>query len=195
MSLKSSAVKFVFIFLLVFAIVPLAVCDEPAGGVQREPYKIGVEDELIINVWKEDDVSRKVWVRPDGRITIPLVGEVSAEGKTTTELTEILTDKLKEYFTDPIVTVTLLETNSYAVYLLGKVKAPGYMRLRSPKTLLQIISMAGGFEEFADTDNIAIMRRQDDKTIKIPVDFDEIISKKSKASDLLLQRGDVVIIP
>lgn len=194
--MKKSKVQITLILLcaIMFFFADSAL-SEAENASKPQSYRIGVEDVLTINVWKEPDISRDVWVRPDGRITIPLVGEVFAEGITTSELTEILTKKLKDYFTDPIVTVTLMETNSYTVYLLGRVKTPGFMRLRSPKTFLQVISMAGGFEEFADTDSIAIMRREGDKSVKIQVDFDKMLSRKGGDSDLMLQRGDVVIIP
>ncbi|GAB4256615.1 MAG: polysaccharide export protein [Deferrisomatales bacterium] len=160
----------------------------------RAPYRIGIEDVLDINVWKNPDVSRKVWVRPDGRITVPLVGEVYAEGLSVEELTGILTEKLKEYFTDPLVTVTLDETNSYNVYLLGRVKTPGVMRLRSPRTFLQVLAMAGGFQEFADSDSVVVMRWNGGRAERIHVDVEKML-KKGSVSDFELRPGDVIIVP
>lgn len=162
--------------------------------VQRPEYTIGVEDVLDINVWKTSDVTTQVWVRPDGRITVPLVGEVQAEGRTVQQLSDALTEGLKEYFTDPVVTVTLAETNSFTVYLLGRVGTPGIMKLRSPKTFLQVLSMAGGFQEFADTDSIVVMRQGSSGTESIRVDVEKML-KKATDLDFMLRPGDVIVVP
>jgi polysaccharide export outer membrane protein len=161
---------------------------------EAQHYRIGVEDVLEINVWKNPDVSRQVWVRPDGRITVPLAGEMLVRGLTVQEVAQGLTEKLKEFFTEPVVTVTLLETNSYNVYLLGRVGTPGIMKLRSPKTVLQVLAMAGGFQEFASTGNIVVTRMVDGKPVRIPVDISRII-KRGDQQDFLLLPGDVVVVP
>lgn len=168
------------------------VCAEPAA--ERQPYRIGVEDVLDINVWKTPDVTTQVWVRPDGRITVPLMGELRAEGLTVQQLSDALVEGLKEYFTDPVVTVTLVETNSLTVYLLGRVGSPGAMKLRGPKTFLQVLSMAGGFQEFADTDSIVVMRQGPDGTESIHVDVEKMI-KKGADLDFMLRPGDVIVVP
>ncbi len=167
-----------------------------AGGEagDRPVYRVGVEDVLEIQVWKNEDVSRQVWVRPDGRITLPLVGEVAVEGLTPQEITDRLTAKFQEYLNDPVVTVSLVEINSYTVYLLGRVTTPGAVRLRSPRTFLQVLAMAGGFQEFADTDNIVLVRWAGGKEDRIPINADKIIRKGSE-HDFVLQPGDVVIVP
>lgn len=172
---------------------PPAACAEEAVE-EAQHYRIGVEDVLEINVWKNPDVSRQVWVRPDGRITVPLAGEMLVRGLTVQEVAEGLTEKLKEFFTEPVVTVTLLETNSYNVYLLGRVGTPGIMKLRSPKTVLQVLAMAGGFQEFASTGNIVVTRMVDGKPVRIPVDVPRII-KRGDQQDFLLLPGDVVVVP
>jgi polysaccharide export outer membrane protein len=169
-----------------------SVADET--GKKLAQYQIGVEDVLEINVWKNPDVSRQVWVRPDGRITLPLIGDVVAKGLTTQQLVEALTARLKEYFTDPVVTVTLLEINSYTVYLLGRVEKPGEMKLRSPKTFLQVLAMAGGFQEFADTDSVVLVRWEAGQQRRIHVDAKDIIAKGSE-NDFLMRPGDVIIVP
>ncbi|WP_025321455.1 polysaccharide biosynthesis/export family protein [Deferrisoma camini] len=163
------------------------------GVAKRPAYRIGVEDVLDIQVWKNPEVSRQVWVRPDGRITLPLVGEIFVEGMTLAELTDEVTTRLKEYFTDPVVTVSLVEINSYTVYLLGRVNSPGAMKLRSPKTFLQVLSMAGGFQEFADTDSVMLLRWEGDKEKRIPVDAESIL--KRGEGDFLLRPGDVIVVP
>ncbi len=169
----------------------------PAGAeevvVERPPYRIGVEDVLDIQVWKNPDLSRRVWVRPDGRITLPLVGEVFAEGLTVRELTGVLRERLKEYLTDPVVTVSLEEINSYTVYLLGRVNKPGAMKLRSPRTFLQVLAMAGGFQEFADTDSVVLVRWENGQEKRIPVDAKAIL--KRGEGDFVLRPGDVIVVP
>ncbi len=161
--------------------------------VERPPYRIGVEDVLDIQVWKNPDISRRVWVRPDGRITLPLVGEVFAEGLTVQELTDVLTDRLREYLTDPVVTVSLEEINSYTVYLLGRVNKPGAMKLRSPRTFLQVLAMAGGFQEFADTDGVVLVRWEDGREKRIRVNAKAIL--KRGEGDFILRPGDVIVVP
>ncbi len=168
------------------------VADETAK--ESAPYRFGIEDVLDINVWKNPDISKQVWVRPDGRITLPLVGEVSAKGLSAQELTEILTTRLKEYFTDPVVTVSLVEIHSYTIFLLGRVGKPGEMQLRSPKTFLQVLAMAGGFQEFADASNVVLIRWEGGEERRLNVDAKRIISKGSE-SDFLMKPGDVVIVP
>lgn len=161
---------------------------------ERPEYRIGIEDVLDINVWKNPEVSRQVWVRPDGRITLPMVGELSVEGLTTAELVAVLTGRLKEYYTDPLVTVSLTEINSFTVYLLGRVGTPGAMKLRSPKTFLQVLAMAGGFQEFADTGSVVLVRWDGGEEKRIPVDAKKIVAKGSE-KDFPLEPGDVVIVP
>ncbi|MFU8858014.1 MAG: polysaccharide biosynthesis/export family protein [Deferrisomatales bacterium] len=167
-----------------------------AGGEGDPPeqYRIGVEDVLEINVWKNPEVSRQVWVRPDGRISVPLAGELRAQGLTVQEVADDLTGRFKEYFTEPVVTVTLLETNSYNVYLLGRVGNPGVMKLRSPKTVLQVLAMAGGFQEFANTGKIVVTRIVDGQSTRIPVDVPKII-RRGGQEDFLLLPGDVIVVP
>jgi polysaccharide export outer membrane protein len=164
------------------------------AGDPRPEYRIGVEDVLEVNVWKNPEVSRQIWVRPDGRITIPMLGEVVAEGRTPSELQEVLTDRFREYFTDPLVTVSLVEINSYTVYLLGRVNDAGALKLKSPKTFLQVLAMAGGFQEFADAGNVLLVRWEGDQETRVPVDARKIIGKGTE-QDFLLRPGDVIIVP
>lgn len=164
------------------------------SAADSSAYRIGVEDILEVFVWKNPDVSRQVWVRPDGRITLPLVGELVVEGLTTQQLTTLVTERLRQFFTDPVVTVNLVDINSYSIFLLGKIAKPGVMKLRGPKTFLQVMSMAGGFQEFASTGDVVVVRWEGGKAKRIQVDVDKII-KKDVQGDLVLQPGDVVIVP
>lgn len=163
-------------------------------SVPRAEYRIGIEDVLEVNVWKNAEASRQVWVRPDGRVTLPMVGELSVEGLTTRELVALLTERFKEFYTDPVVTVSLTEINSFTVYLLGRVGTPGAMKLRSPKTFLQVLAMAGGFQEFADTGSVVVVRWEGAEEKRIPVDAKKMVAKGSE-KDFFLKPGDVVIVP
>ncbi|MBI5017299.1 MAG: polysaccharide biosynthesis/export family protein [Deltaproteobacteria bacterium] len=160
----------------------------------RPEYRVGVEDLLDINVWRNPDLSRQVWVRPDGRVSLPLVGEFVAEGLTTGELAFQLQGRLAAYFADPVVTVGLVEINSYTVYLMGMVRTPGAQKLRSPRTFLQVLTMAGGFQEFADSGNVSVVRWEGGVQKRLNVDAKKIISKGTEA-DFVVQPGDVIIVP
>lgn len=181
------------VLLLVSTPLSVALADQDPTG-EKPAYRVGVEDVLEVNVWHNPDVSRQVLVRPDGRITLPLIGEVVVDGLTTLEVSENLAERLKEYLTDPLVTVTVLEINSYSIYLLGRVGAQGEIRLRSPKTFLQVIAIAGGFQEFADTDDIILVRDEGGEKRRTRVDANKIIAKGTEA-DFLVRPGDVIIVP
>src|SRR6266702_7215619 len=126
----------------------------PSGEEELPPqdYIIGAEDSVEVQVWKNPDLSRTVTVRPDGKISLPLIGDMPAAGQTATQLTEAETEKLKTYYTEPAqVTVIVSQINSYAIYILGEVKTQGKQVVRSGTTFLQAISLAGGFTPFAAT--------------------------------------------
>lgn len=177
-----------------YSVAPRPADGAGDAGTDKGAYRIGEEDVLDVVVWKNADVSRQVWVRPDGRISLPLVGEVQAKGLTPHQLTNEIAERLRRYFTDPVVTVNVADINSYSVYLLGKFSKPGVMKLRGPKTFLQVVSMAGGFQEFADTGNIVVVRWEGGQSKRIKVDVDKIV-KKDVQGDFVLQPGDVVIVP
>lgn len=163
-------------------------------GVERDPYLIVTEDVLEVNVWKNPDLSRQVWVRPDGRVTLPLAGEVYVLGKTLEYMTGLLEARLGQYLTDPMVSVSLVDTNSYTVYLLGMVRTPGALKLRGPKTLLQVLAMAGGFQEFADTSNVIIVRWENGRRKQLSVNVKNILAKGAEG-DSFMGPGDVIVVP
>jgi len=130
--------------------------EPPKGEVaaDSDSYIIGAEDVLYIHVWREEPLSRSVPVRMDGKISIPLIDEIEAAGLTPKQLKEKIAGKLNEFIENPVVSVTVMEANSFKVFVSGQVKAPGVYRLRSEITILQIIPMAGGFTEWADQKKI-----------------------------------------
>jgi polysaccharide biosynthesis/export protein len=157
------------------------------------PYVIGPEDVLNVYVWKEETLSRTVPVRVDGKISLPLVNELQAAGLTPPQLQEIVVEKLKDYIADPVVTVIVMESNSFKVSVSGEVKTPGTHRLRSDTSLLQIISMAGGFTEWANQKKILVIRREDGKEVRMTVNYKQMVS--GKVPVLSVKPGDTIIVP
>lgn len=157
-------------------------------------YVIGPEDVLDIYVWKETDLSRRVPVRQDGKISMPLVGEIQASGLTPLKLKEALIDKLKAYVEIPNVTVNVLEANSFKVYVTGQVLKPGVFTLRSETTILQIIPMAGGFTQWANERKIIIVRKEQGQDKKIIINYKKIVSGEDLSQNLILKPGDTIIV-
>jgi len=158
-------------------------------------YRIGVGDVLNIQVWKETDLTRSVPVRPDGKISFPLLDDLQAAGLTPLELKRILTDKLKQYLSGPRVTVLVEEVNSYKVYVMGEVVLQGSLVLKTRTTLLQAISLAGGFTAYAKRDQIIVLRKNGKKDERIKLNYDRIVSGKSPEQNLVLEPGDTVVVP
>ncbi|MDY6854857.1 MAG: polysaccharide biosynthesis/export family protein [Thermodesulfobacteriota bacterium] len=164
------------------------------SGINR-PYILGSEDVIEVLVWKEDAFSRVVIVRPDGKISLPVIGDVQAAGLTTDELTEKITEKLKGFIDNPTVSVIVTQINSMKVYIQGEVERPGVYQLKSNTTVLQAISLAGGFSEWAKKDKIVIVRDLNGKGTRIPVNYKNIIWGKDISQSLILERGDTIIVP
>jgi len=165
------------------------------AAVDGDQYVIGPEDVLYIHVWKEEALTRTVPVRMDGKISLPLIQEMKAAGLTPLQLKEVLMRKLKEFIENPIVSVTVMEANSYKVYVTGLVKNPGVYRLRSETTVVQMISLAGGFTEWANPKKIMIVRKEDGREKRITVNYKKIMSGRDTSSDVLLKTGDTIIVP
>jgi len=158
-----------------------------------ETYVIGPEDVLNIYVWKEETLSRTVPVRVDGKVSLPLVNDVQAAGLTPPQLQEIVAQKLRDFIDDPVVSVIVMESNSFKVYISGEVKNPGVHRLRSETSLLQIISMAGGFTEWANQKKILVIRKESGKEVRMTVNYKKMV--KGKIPALVLKPGDTIIVP
>jgi polysaccharide export outer membrane protein len=176
----------------------LAILEKmPQGEVKADSdqYVIGPEDVLYIHVWKEEALTRSVPVRMDGNISLPLVHEVRAAGLTPFRLKENLTQRFKIYIENPIVSVTVMESNSYKVFISGEVKTPGVYRIRSETSLLQIIPMAGGFTEWANAKKILILRKEEGKEKRITVNYKKIVDGEDTKSNVILKPGDTIIVP
>jgi polysaccharide export outer membrane protein len=148
-----------------------------------------------VQVWKNPDLSRTVTVRPDGKLSLPLIGDVQAAGQSAAQLTEAVTEKLKVYYKEPPqVTVIVTEVNSYAIYILGEVKEQGKHLVRSGTTFLQAISLAEGFTPFASKNRITLRRRTDDGKEKVHlIRYKDVLT--GQQANLVLKPGDTIIVP
>jgi polysaccharide export outer membrane protein len=157
-------------------------------------YVIGAQDVLDINVWKEDQLTKSVPVRPDGKISLPLINDIQASGLTPIQLATQITESLKKFVTDPQVTVIVREINSQRVYLIGEVSRPGAYPLLPGMTVLQALSSAGGFTQFANLKKIYVMRSENGKQEKFPFNYKEALGSKAD-QNILLKAGDTIVIP
>ena len=189
-----SILRFVFLILLLGLIVSPgpAFAQAPA---QDSSYKIGPNDILNIFVWKEAELTRDVTVMPDGKITYPLIGEITAQGQTASELKKVITDKLQNFVTAPEVTVIVKESRSQVVYTIGKVTKPGPYPLAPGMTVMQALSAAGGFAEWADPKNIIIVRREGGKETQLRFNYKEYTSGENLQQNILLKPGDTIVVP
>jgi polysaccharide export outer membrane protein len=174
--------------------------EKPAEGTQAahsdSSYVIGANDVLAINVWKEPDISRSVPVRSDGKISLPLVGELQASGQTPRQLEQEISTRLKNYISEPEVTVIVTDSKSQKVNIMGMVVRPGAYLLTSSTTVLDAIAMAGGFKDFAKQKSIYVLRQAPDGTQKqIPFNYKDVIKGKNPEQNIRLQAGDTVVIP
>ena len=158
-------------------------------------YTIGVDDVLDISVWKEPDVSRVVPVRPDGKISLPLISDVQAAGLTPADLATEIAGRLKKYMNDPQVTVIVSQINSRRVYIVGGVIRAGAYPLLPGMTVLQAISSAGGFTVYADTKAIRVMRNVNGKQTELPFDYHAVLKGTKSSENILLQPGDTIVVP
>jgi polysaccharide export outer membrane protein len=158
-------------------------------------YVIGPQDVIDISVWKEPDLSRTVPVRPDGKISLPLLNDVQAAGLTPSQLASQLTTNLEKYLTGPQVTVMVAQINSKRIYILGEVNHAGLLNLLPDMTVLQALSNAGGFTPFANSKKIYVLRQRNGKQDKIFVNYKDVITGKDPAQNIILQAGDTVVVP
>jgi len=160
-----------------------------------EEYKIGAQDVLRIDVWKEAELTRNVPVRPDGKISLPLLNDVQAAGLTPTELAKVIGDGLKKFINSPQVTVTVNEINSRRVYVTGEVAHAGAFPLLPNMTVLQALSSSGGFTQFAKTKAIYVLRVEDGKQVKHPFNYKEVLAGRKPEENIALEPGDVIVVP
>jgi polysaccharide biosynthesis/export protein len=178
---------------------PVAATDS-SGAAQKmatsDPnYVIGGQDVLDISVWKEAELTRVVPVRPDGKISLPLLNDVQAAGLTPTQLAAQITDSLKKFVTNPQVTVIVTQINSQRIYILGEVNRAGAYPLLPNMTVLQGLSSAGGFTQFANLKKIYMFRMENGKQVKYPFNYKDVISWKQPDENVVMKAGDTIVVP
>jgi polysaccharide export outer membrane protein len=160
-----------------------------------EAYRLHQGDIVFISVWGEDTLQKEAKVLPDGSITFPLAGRVEVVNSTTVEAQKRITDKLKVYLNDPQVTVVVTSVQGNRAFIIGKVLKAGPIPLDGPTTVLQALSMAGGFDKFATLSKIKVLRKVNGKETVIPVNYEQLIDGRSLESNLVLQEGDTILVP
>jgi len=162
------------------------------GGLE---YRIGPEDVLHISVWKEEDLDRKVLVRPDGGISFPLAGDLQVSGRTPLEIQDEIRSRLQRFVPDAEVTVAVEEISGYTVFVLGEVNEPGQFTLGRYVDVLQALTLAGGVTPYAGERDIRVLRRQDGKEVTYSFDYRDIKRGRDLEQNIILQSGDVVVVP
>jgi polysaccharide export outer membrane protein len=180
-----------------FFILPFClIAEEVKGEVNKDDYVIGAEDILSISVWKEPELSvRELVVRPDGKISLPLVNDVQASGITPNQLQARIAEKLKEFVASPNVNVTLVRVLSHTVSVVGQVHRPGLYTLGSSMTVLDILARVGGITEFAKAKNIKVLRNENGKVRQFPVNYKDVIKGTNLQQNIVLKSGDTVLVP
>jgi polysaccharide export outer membrane protein len=200
--------------ILVFSIGVSSIGPAVISFAQQQPspagpdacpgeYVIGPEDVLDIAVWSNTDLTRTVPVRPDGKISLPLLNDVQAAGTTPMQLRKVLTDTLAEYIATPIVSVIVREIHSFKVTVIGQVKKPGRYELKGRSTVLDVLAMAEGLGEFAARDRITVLRQESTAARQIPFPYDKLIAKNGSRNEsknggqenFCVQPGDVILVP
>lgn len=168
---------------------------QPRPAATTTTYRIGPGDTLQVFVWKEPDLTRDVTVRIDGKISVALLGDVQAAGSTPGELAEELTRQLKRFIASPLVTVGVNQPRSTRFFVLGQVARPGEFPLSGPTTLVQALAVAGGFRDYAKTDEIVILRQEGGASTFVPVNYKRLESGRDGSQNVLLRPGDTVLVP
>jgi polysaccharide export outer membrane protein len=174
---------------------PQATAAAPAGVVAPLDYQIGTDDVLTIVFWREKDLSSEVVVRPDGKITLPLLNDIVASGLTPEELRAKVEEEAERYIEDPAATVVVKQINSRKVFITGEINKPGPYVLTAPTTVMQLIATAGGLREFARRNEIVIMRLAEGRQTTVAFDYDAVVKQKKVQQNILLQPGDTIVVP
>lgn len=178
--------------------LPKEVMDEVSKPISRD-FLLGPEDVVEVTVWRNQDLSRVAIVRPDGMVSLPLIGDVRASGFTASQVADKIAKRLTEFKENPAVSVSVKEVNSYFIFVMGEVAKPGKYPLKSYATVLQGISLAGGFTPYASKSKMAVIRIVRDSggqehQIRIPVAYDDLTSGKGQIGNFSLMSGDTIVV-
>ena len=184
-------------FFVVFLLVSFSAgwsCTVPRQCL-AEDYRIAPADVLEISIWGEQELARRLVVRPDGKVSFPLIGDIQVAGKTTSEIKSLVEEKIREYIPEASATVIVSELGSLQYYVIGKVRQPGMFNVSRPLTVLQALALAGGLTTFADEDGISVVRHTKDGEKRFPFDYSAIKKGEKMEQNIELERGDVVVVP
>jgi polysaccharide export outer membrane protein len=172
-----------------------AAADQANAALNDPNYAIGPDDELNVSVWKEPELSRTVSVRPDGKISLPLLNDVQAAGLTPMQLSSAISEKLKKFVSDPQVTTIIVKINSQRVFILGEVPRAGAYALLPNMTVLQALSSAGGFTQFANLKKIHVLRMENGKQLSLPFNYKDVVNGRRSEQNISLKPGDTIVVP
>src|SRR6516162_1870750 len=158
-------------------------------------YVIAPDDVLAIDVWKEAEITRTVPVRPDGKISLPLLNDVQAAGLTAMDLASVIAERLKKFIANPQVTVIVTTVNSQKIFILGEVPRPGVLPLLPNMTVLQAVSSAGGFTQYANQKGIYVLRTENGQQVKYPFNYREVVKGVNIQQNIMLKPGDTIVVP
>lgn len=182
-------IKSIICTLLLIGFGPIVVYS------MEDSYRLGPGDVLEVSVWKDPELTRTVVVLPDGKIGLPLIGEIGAEGKTLAVLKSEIESRLRQYMPDPILSIIVQQVNSLSFYIIGEVLRPGRMNLNSNVNILQALAMAGGLGPFANRKKIKIFRKMGHETHIIMFNYEDVVRGENLEQNILIQRGDVIVVP
>lgn len=188
--MKKKSISLALLFVFVF----YGQTVHADSGISSE-YRLRPGDNVLVSVWREDALQREVRILPDGGLNFPLAGRLQVSGATTAEVERQLTDQLKQYISDPVVTVVVTDIDGNRAYVIGKINNPGPIVLSQPMTVMQALSMAGGLNTFASGNDIKIFRSDGDKQELLPVKYNDLIKGRSLDMNVLLHPGDTILVP
>jgi polysaccharide export outer membrane protein len=198
----SNATRFGAALLAIALAAPVAGCssksayDFAAERRATSAYTVGPGDVLQVNAWKNENLTQRVTVRPDGFITMPLIGDVQAGGRNVNAIAKDIATRSTKFYTEPpVISVDVAELHSYRIYVLGEVTRPGEFTPKGQVTVLQAIALAGGFTRFAAPDNIMIVRRDANGERRIPFQYDKVVDDGHLQANLPLQSNDTLVVP
>ena len=185
-----------FLSVLSGGVLPCTAIGAPPGGAGVDPsYRLGAEDVMLISVWKDEQLTREVVVRPDGMFSFPLVGDSQAQDRTVEEIRADLVKRLTKYIPNPNVSVSVTKVLSYKIYVVGRVNKPGEYLIGHYTDVLQALSLAGGLTPFAAENDIKVIRRVKGEKEVFPFRYGDMRKGNDLDQNILLQRGDVVMVP
>ncbi len=173
----------------------VAALAEAQAEVDEAQFRLGPGDVLNVVVWKNTDLTMEVLVRPDGHISLPLINDIKVKGLTPRELQQMLTSMLGDFITEPVVSVIVKNVQSFKVSILGAVKNPGRYVLAGPSTVLDVLAMAGGPTEYADLDDMFLLRGRGDSYDRYAVNYSKATSESGKGVNVNVEAGDIIVVP